>query len=114
VSRHGQKLTPARCSTQFDFRKEVVHGGNAAHNTRPNDKGFLIPFFGAGTAFNKCHANLNVPYDPYMSYLFGGEEFNRAARLWTWGYDMYAPKHNFVFHYYDSEEKPAWVSRSCL
>eukprot|EP00511_Aplanochytrium_stocchinoi_P009072 CAMPEP_0204866616 /NCGR_PEP_ID=MMETSP1348-20121228/18082_1 /ASSEMBLY_ACC=CAM_ASM_000700 /TAXON_ID=215587 /ORGANISM="Aplanochytrium stocchinoi, Strain GSBS06" /LENGTH=492 /DNA_ID=CAMNT_0052018569 /DNA_START=250 /DNA_END=1725 /DNA_ORIENTATION=- len=104
--RHKQDLSPARCSTSFSGGKQVIHGGNSAHNVRPGKSPFLVPFFGAGVAFSKCHANLNVPYDPYMSYLFGGEEFNRAARLFTWGYDMYAPKRNFIYHYYDGDEKP--------
>lgn len=104
--RHQQDLSPARCSTQFSNGGRLVHGGNSAHNVRPGRTPFLVPFFGAGVAFSKCHANLLVPYDPYMSYLFGGEEFNRAARLFTWGYDVYAPKHNFVYHYYDGEKKP--------
>ena len=35
-----------------------------------------------------------------------GEEFNRAARLFTHGYDLYSPNVNFVYHWYPSEEKP--------
>ncbi|GBG29899.1 Skp1-protein-hydroxyproline N-acetylglucosaminyltransferase [Hondaea fermentalgiana] len=104
--RHDQRNSPQRCSTKFSGDHEVVHGGNSAVNVHPGRTPYLIPFFGAGTSFSKCHANFNVPYDPYMSYLFGGEEFNRAARLFTSGYDMYGPKRNFVYHYYDSDEKP--------
>lgn len=73
---------------------------------RPGSTPHLIPFFGAGTSFSKCHANFQVPYDPYMSHLFGGEEFNRAVRLFTAGYDMYGPRRNFVYHYYDADKKP--------
>jgi len=104
--RHDQRYSPNRCSTKFSSDNEVVHGGNSALNTAPGSIPHLVPFFGAGTSFSKCHANINVPYDPYMSHLFGGEEFNRAVRLFTSGYDMYGPKRNFVYHYYDSDEKP--------
>eukprot|EP00924_Labyrinthula_sp_SR-Ha-C_P016371 maker-scaffold_6-snap-gene-1.43-mRNA-1 protein AED:0.01 eAED:0.01 QI:0/1/0.5/1/1/1/2/30/659 len=109
--KHKQNLAPARCSTKLSNHKVngkelvVVNGGNSAHNIKHGKKPTFVPFFGAGVAFSKCHANLNVPYDPYMSYLFGGEEFNRAARLFTWGYDLYAPRKNFVFHYYDDDIK---------
>lgn len=103
--KHRQHFSPARCSTKFSHAGQLVHGGNSAHNVKPGATPFLVPFFGAGIAFSKCHANLNVPYDPYMSFLFGGEEFNRAVRLFTWGYDMYAPKRNFVYHYYDDDLK---------
>jgi len=66
----------------------------------------MQPFFGAGLAFSKCHAFQNVPYDPYMSYLFKGEEFNRAARLFTHGYDMYPPTYAYAFHHYDDDPMP--------
>ncbi len=29
------------------------------------------------------------------------QEFTRAARLWTHGYDMYTPNKDLVFHDYD-------------
>eukprot|EP00516_Mucochytrium_quahogii_P006858 CAMPEP_0203757354 /NCGR_PEP_ID=MMETSP0098-20131031/10457_1 /ASSEMBLY_ACC=CAM_ASM_000208 /TAXON_ID=96639 /ORGANISM=" , Strain NY0313808BC1" /LENGTH=625 /DNA_ID=CAMNT_0050649561 /DNA_START=191 /DNA_END=2068 /DNA_ORIENTATION=- len=106
--KHNQKWAPVRCDTKFSGDGEVVHGGNSAHNIRMGKHPFLSPFFGAGTSFSKCHAQWNVPYDPYMSYLFGGEEFNRAVRLFTSGYDMYAPRRNFVYHYYDDDKRPAY------
>ena len=42
-----------------------------------------------------------------MPFLFKGEEFNRAARLWTHGYDLYAPRKNYAYHFYDDDPKPA-------
>jgi len=107
----NQRHSPQRCSTKWGNDGEVVHGGNAALNIKPGPTPFLIPFFGAGTSFSKCHANLNVPYDPYMSHLFGGEEFNRAIRLFTAGYDLYGPKRNFVYHFYDKDPKPTWADK---
>lgn len=109
--KHKQKYTPVRCSTKFSHQGQLVHGGNSAHNVRLSKKPYLQPFFGAGVAFSKCHANWNVPYDPYMSFLFGGEEFNRAARLFTWGYDLYSPRRNFVYHYYDDDLKDKAVHK---
>ena len=102
--RHDQRNSPVRCSTMWVGK--VVGGGNSAHNVPIGKAPLLGPFFGAGTSFSKCHANLNVPYDPYMSHLFKGEEFNRAIRLFTSGYDMYGPRRNFLYHYYDDDKKP--------
>lgn len=109
--KHKQKFSPVRCSTKFSNKGQLVHGGNSAHNVKFGKEPFLQPFFGAGIGFSKCHANWNVPYDPYMSFLFGGEEFNRAARLYTWGYDLYAPRRNFVYHYYDDDLKDDAVEK---
>ena len=108
--KHKQYASPARCSTKW--AGGIVHGGNSAlnvHNGKP--KPYLVPFFGAGVSFSKCHFHRNVPYDPYMPFLFGGEEFNRAVRGFTWGYDVYAPKTNFVYHYYDEDKKPAYTQK---
>lgn len=103
--RLNQELSPIRCKTRFSGDGLYVYGGNSADNRPTSDRPYLAPFFGAGISFSKCHAHLNVPYDPYMSFLFGGEEFNRASRLFTWGYDMYAPRRNYAYHYYDSDIK---------
>jgi hypothetical protein len=46
---------------------------------------------GAGLSFSKCHAELKVPVDVHTPGIFDGEEFNRAARFWTYGYDIYTP-----------------------
>uniref|UniRef100_M4BZK6 Uncharacterized protein n=1 Tax=Hyaloperonospora arabidopsidis (strain Emoy2) TaxID=559515 RepID=M4BZK6_HYAAE len=62
----------------------------------------LQALWGAGMSFNKCHAERRVPVDSHTLWLFDGEEFLRAARLWTSGYDMYSPSDlgSVVFHNY--------------
>ena len=65
---HDQNNAPVRCSTLFmgaEFER-VDGGGGSAHNVPPGKTPTLCPFFGAGVAFAKCHADANVPYDPYM------------------------------------------------
>ena len=54
----------------------------------------------AGLSFMKCHGERAVPNDPELKQVFDGEEFSRAARLWTRGYDMYTPHTNYVYHDY--------------
>jgi len=56
--------------------------------------------WGAGLSFSKCHAERKAAYDPHTPYIFDGEEFSRAARFWTWGYDIYTPNRVFVVHNY--------------
>lgn len=63
--------------------------------------------WGAGLSFSKCHAELKVMVDPHTPHIFDGEEFNRAARFWTYGYDIYTPNHVYVLHdYHKSQSNP--------
>lgn len=39
-----------------------------------------------------AHIHREVPYDPSLEFLFFGEEISMAARLWTAGWDFYAPR----------------------
>ena len=70
--------------------------------------------WGAGLSFSKCHAERKTPNDPNLPYVFDGEEFSKAARLWTHGYDIYTPHRVYVFHdYKKSQEDPnhmRWAS----
>jgi hypothetical protein len=39
-----------------------------------------------------------VPYDPHLPFLFFGEEISMAVRMWTRGWDLFAPDGHVVFH----------------
>ena len=60
--------------------------------------------WGAGLSFNKCHAELNVPYDPFLPNVFNGEELSRGIRFFTHGYDMYTPDKVLVTHDYHGHQ----------
>ncbi|RLN57792.1 hypothetical protein BBJ28_00004898 [Nothophytophthora sp. Chile5] len=62
----------------------------------------LEALWGAGLSFNKCHAERRVPVDSHTLWMFDGEEFLRASRLWTSGYDLYSPSElgSVIFHNY--------------
>jgi len=52
-----------------------------------------------------------------LPQIFDGEEFSRAIRLWTHGYDFYTPNTNLIYHDYlkkmgpqDEVEKSVWGS----
>mmetsp|Transcript_13920 Transcript_13920/g.16390 ORF Transcript_13920/g.16390 Transcript_13920/m.16390 type:complete len:666 (-) Transcript_13920:117-2114(-) len=63
--------------------------------------------WGAGLSFSKCHAELKVMVDPHTPQVFDGEEFNRAARFFTYGYDIYTPNAYYVLHdYHKSQSNP--------
>ncbi|ETO25547.1 hypothetical protein RFI_11591 [Reticulomyxa filosa] len=66
-------------------------------------KPVLTPFFAAGFSFSRGHRILNVPADPYLPYLFDGEEMLMSTRLWTHGYDLYLPDRDVIYHIYESD-----------
>jgi len=71
--------------------------------------------WGAGLSFSRCHAELKVPYDPHLPFIFDGEEFTRAVRFFTWGYDVYSPNRVWILHNYKDSQSDSkhnsWGSR---
>jgi hypothetical protein len=89
---------PYICKTKWGEGNMVRNeqASSAIRLTRPK----LTFTWGAGLSFSKCHAMQRVPYDPNLPQVFDGEEFSMAMRLFTNGYDIYAPGRNLVFHDY--------------
>ena len=48
----------------------------------------------------------DVPFDPYLPYLFQGEEILLATRFWTNGWDVYNLPSPICYHNYDRDDKP--------
>eukprot|EP01083_Nonionella_stella_P133973 407522_1 len=70
-------------------------------NDSPNPgKSVLAPFFAAGFSFQSGQRVIDVPSDPYLPYLFDGEEISMGVRMWTSGYDIYVPDRDIVYHIY--------------
>lgn len=59
------------------------------------------PFVGAGCIFAPAAAFNEVPYDPHL--YFQGEESTLSARLWTHGWDLYAPNDVLLYHDYTQD-----------
>jgi len=60
--------------------------------------------WGAGLSFHRCHAEINVPIDPYLDGVFDGEEGSRGIRFFTHGYDVYTPDRVLVTHDYQKHQ----------
>jgi len=60
--------------------------------------------WGAGLSFHRCHAEINVPVDPYLDGVFDGEEGSRGIRFFTHGYDVYSPHRVLVTHDYHGHQ----------
>ena len=58
------------------------------------------PFVAAGYLVAHSDFLRDVPFDPLLPWIFMGEEIILSARLWTHGYDIFAPTHSVVSHAY--------------
>jgi len=82
--------------------------GNQCGDMARVDTPYLTMNWAAGFSFHRCHAERNVPIDHNLEWIFTGEEVDRAARLWTNGYDLYLPTRGFVLHNYSHANQGFW------
>lgn len=69
------------------------------------------PFVAAGFFFAEGVFLREVPFDPFLPWIFMGEEISMSARLWTAGYDIFSPTINVLNHYYVRRHYPKfWES----
>ena len=66
----------------------------------------FAPFVAAG--YYVAHSGIlkDAPYDPFLPYIFMGEEIIMSSRYWTHGYDIFAPAYSVVGHIYERKHKP--------
>eukprot|EP01041_Mallomonas_annulata_P000653 gene653-1265_t len=69
------------------------------------------PFVAAGFIFTYGTVLHDVPFDPFLPWIFMGEEISMSARMWTAGYDIFSPTINVLNHYYVRRHYPKfWES----
>eukprot|EP00980_Cylindrotheca_fusiformis_P002711 scaffold627_cov125-Cylindrotheca_fusiformis.AAC.28 len=77
-----------------------------------SDRPIPCLLYAAGFNFGPASVIQDVPYDPTLDYLFFGEELSMAVRLYTSGYDLYAPPETVVFHLWSRAHRPTLQSSS--
>ena len=93
----GTRLCRCQIRVDEDYLPRVEMKGHSSENeTRPSQ----TPFMGAGLFFTTAEFLVDVPFDPYLPWLFMGEEAALSVRAWTAGWDMYAPRRSLVGHQY--------------
>jgi hypothetical protein len=71
----------------------------------------FAPFVAAGYFVAHSDFLRQVPFDPFLPWIFMGEEIIMSSRLWTAGYDMFSPIQSVVGHMYVRQHKPKfWES----
>jgi [Skp1-protein]-hydroxyproline N-acetylglucosaminyltransferase len=74
----------------------------------PPDKPVLTSMFAAGFCFGPSDWMIRAcPYDGRLHHLFFGEELSMSLRLYTHGYDMYAPRESVCYHLWSRTHRPA-------
>jgi len=117
ASSSSERFPGALCGCRFEGaggRHKTVRLLETGRRPGPNiDK--RVPqrsaFVAAG--FFIAHGSIvdNVPFDPFMPYLFMGEEIALSIRFWTSGYDIYGPAVDVLRHEYVRKESPKfWES----
>ena len=110
---NGIYEVPHLCMVTFSGSYGMVRNWGTKCLRNMNKPKITNMVWGAGLSFSKCHAERKAPYDPHTPHIFDGEEFARAIRFWTHGYDIYTPHRVYVVHnYHDSQSDPthgAWV-----
>lgn len=98
----GRRQFPFMC--KVDFNEDGLPLATAQMVDVPKD-GKPVPgaYAGANLMVMPYQALYDVPFDPYLNFLFWGEELLHSARLWTSGYNFYAPVEVFASHHYDAD-----------
>jgi [Skp1-protein]-hydroxyproline N-acetylglucosaminyltransferase len=84
-----------------DLESQIIRleGASVYDKDKLEYPGFA-PFTAAG--YFVAHSNFlhDVPFDPFLPWIFMGEEIIMSSRLWTSGYDIFAPNEAVVGHIY--------------
>ena len=80
--------------------------GGGVWDDSPLEVPAFAPFTAAG--YFVAHSGFlhEVPFDPFLPWIFMGEEIIMSTRLWTSGYDIFSPSRSVVGHMYVRRHKP--------
>jgi hypothetical protein len=95
---------PRMCKSFFNERGMLSFMGAELIDT--NNKPYGTPYLASGMLFCEGYFLNELPYDPNLPYLFVGEEILHSIRFYTFGWDIFTPTENVVFHEYVRAEKP--------
>lgn len=90
----------------FYFNKYNIIKYDGARIINTNNTFIKTPFVTGGMLFAESSFLKELPYDPNLEYLFTGEEILHSLRFYTFGYDIYIPNQNILFHYYIRDDNP--------
>ena len=93
----GTRLCKCQLRAEEGYLPRVEMQGRCKEGEpRPTQMAFL----GAGFFFTSAEFLVDVPFDPFLPWLFMGEEIALSIRAWTSGWNIYAPRKNLIGHQY--------------
>jgi len=95
-----------------DLESQIVRlEGAGKYDKTYNKIPRMAPFTAAGYFVAHSDFLREVPFDPFLPWIFMGEEIIMSTRLWTHGYDIFSPSQSVVGHIYVRRHKPKfWES----
>lgn len=101
---------PKMCQSFFNKRGMLSFLGSNVMKHTGYEKN---PYIAAGFIFAEGSFLRDVPFDPYLDFIFVGEEILLSARAFTAGYDTYTPSEDIVYHLYTREGEPKiWTDKT--
>jgi [Skp1-protein]-hydroxyproline N-acetylglucosaminyltransferase len=73
---------------------------------QPRNDPVLCNLYAAGFNFGPARMLQDVPYDQSLHHLFFGEEMSMAVRLYTHGYNLFAPPESVCYHLWSRDHRP--------
>lgn len=95
----GARLCTCMFSTS-DVESQIIRINSGVGYSGGEEFPTQVPFIAAGFFFTPGGFLTDVPFDPYMPWCFMGEEIMLSMRAWTHGWDIYAPRKNWIAHQY--------------
>ena len=99
-----KKMVPRMCKAFWNNRGMLSFMGAETRDT--NNEAYQTPYIAGGFIFAPSDYLTEVSYDPNLPYLFVGEEILHSLRAYTFGWDVFTPTENIVFHEYTRASKP--------
>jgi hypothetical protein len=97
----GAPLVPVLAPKQFDENRILLLSGRPLEPREIPERPVSNAFIAAGFLFAPGSVVREVPYDPHL--YFHGEEITLAVRLWTHGFDLFAPNEHVIYHDYSTD-----------
>jgi len=90
-----------------DVESQIIRiAGSHTYGNEHNEIPRFAPFTAAGYFVAHSDFLREVPFDPFLPWIFMGEEIIMSTRLWTAGYDIFAPSQAVVGHMYHRQHQP--------
>eukprot|EP01090_Pellita_catalonica_P007674 TRINITY_DN18270_c0_g1_i1.p1 TRINITY_DN18270_c0_g1~~TRINITY_DN18270_c0_g1_i1.p1 ORF type:complete len:342 (+),score=36.13 TRINITY_DN18270_c0_g1_i1:85-1110(+) len=98
------KFPPFLCISSFGADGMLRFTGKTLNQSFPKPTPSLA--WVSGFSFSSAQMLKEVPYDKHLPFIFFGEESSMTVRLYTHGWDFFAPSEHIVYHLWKRDYRP--------